>query len=309
MIVPFPKFLNEERTNVEFKTPVLMGGGTGANTAVALSRLGLEVSFVGTIGADNYGKYIIEDLQQENINTENLIIDKELNTVGVFAFIDEYGERYLWGWPRTKQSFKELDLQKVDLDEIKNADWIHSSGMVLVAESSAREAVLEIFKLAYEAGVTTSFDLNLRVDNGRLDKDYKDTVLEIMEYCNYVLGSGEEEFYYLKPEENWLDSAKYFASETRTIIARMGAGGSMAITPDQCIEVPGYKVEVCDTVGAGDVYNGGFIAARLAGCSLLDSVRLGNAVAGYKVSKEGARNSPKIEELEEFLQTHEKEGV
>jgi sugar/nucleoside kinase (ribokinase family) len=294
---------------VEFKTPVLMGGGTGANTAVALSRLGLEVSFVGTIGADNYGKYIIEDLQQENINTENLIIDKELNTVGVFAFIDEYGERYLWGWPRTKQSFKELDLQKVDLDEIKNADWIHSSGMVLVAESSAREAVLEIFKLAYEAGVTTSFDLNLRVDNGRLDKDYKDTVLEIMEYCNYVLGSGEEEFYYLKPEENWLDSAKYFASETRTIIARMGAGGSMAITPDQCIEVPGYKVEVCDTVGAGDVYNGGFIAARLAGCSLLDSVRLGNAVAGYKVSKEGARNSPKIEELEEFLQTHEKEGV
>jgi fructokinase len=286
-----------------------MGGGTGANTAVALSRLGLEVSFVGTIGADNYGKYIIEDLQQENINTENLIIDKELNTVGVFAFIDEYGERYLWGWPRTKQSFKELDLQKVDLDEIKNADWIHSSGMVLVAESSAREAVLEIFKLAYEAGVTTSFDLNLRVDNGRLDKDYKDTVLEIMEYCNYVLGSGEEEFYYLKPEENWLDSAKYFASETRTIIARMGAGGSMAITPDQCIEVPGYKVEVCDTVGAGDVYNGGFIAARLAGCSLLDSVRLGNAVAGYKVSKEGARNSPKIEELEEFLQTHEKEGV
>lgn len=291
---------------MEFKTPVLMGGGTGANTAVALSRLGLEVSFVGTIGADNYGKYIIEDLQQENINTENLIIDKELNTVGVFAFIDEYGERYLWGWPRTKQSFKELDLQKVDLDEIKNADWIHSSGMVLVAESSAREAVLEIFKLAYEAGVTTSFDLNLRVDNGRLDKD---TVLEIMEYCNYVLGSGEEEFYYLKPEENWLDSAKYFASETRTIIARMGAGGSMAITPDQCIEVPGYKVEVCDTVGAGDVYNGGFIAARLAGCSLLDSVRLGNAVAGYKVSKEGARNSPKIEELEEFLQTHEKEGV
>ncbi len=294
---------------MEFKTPVLMGGGTGANTAVALSRLGLEVSFVGTIGADNYGKYIIEDLQQENINTENLIIDKELNTVGVFAFIDEYGERYLWGWPRTKQSFKELDLQKVDLDEIKNADWIHSSGMVLVAESSAREAVLEIFKLAYEAGVTTSFDLNLRVDNGRLDKDYKDTVLEIMEYCNYVLGSGEEEFYYLKPEENWLDSAKYFASETRTIIARMGAGGSMAITPDQCIEVPGYKVEVCDTVGAGDVYNGGFIAARLAGCSLLDSVRLGNAVAGYKVSKEGARNSPKIEELEEFLQTHKKEGV
>ena len=200
-------------------------------------------------------------------------------------------------------------MQKVDLDEIKNADWIHSSGMVLVAESSAREAVLEIFKLAYEAGVTTSFDLNLRVDNGRLDKDYKDTVLEIMEYCNYVLGSGEEEFYYLKPEENWLDSAKYFASETRTIIARMGAGGSIAITPDQCIEVPGYKVEVCDTVGAGDVYNGGFIAARLAGCSLLDSVRLGNAVAGYKVSKEGARNSPKIEELEEFLQTHEKEGV
>jgi len=271
--------------------------------------LGIDTSFVGTIGDDQYGKYIIEDLQNEKINIDNLIIDELVNTVGVFAFIDEYGERYLWGWPRTKQGFKKLDLQKVDMNKIKDADWVHSSGMAVVAESSARDSIIKIFEIAYKSGITTSFDLNLRVNNDTLDRSYKNTILEIMKYSNYVLGSGQEEFYYLQPEKNWVDSAKFFASDERTIIARMGSEGSMAITPAQCIEMKGYKVDVCDTVGAGDVYNGGFIAARLSDLNLRDSIQLGNAVAGYTVSKEGARNSPKRKELEDFLQAYQKEGV
>ena len=100
IIVPYPKFLNEERTLVEYPNPELQGGGTSANTAVALARLGVETSFIGTVGEDQYGKYIRRDLRDEGVDISAMIVEPELNTVGVFAFIDETGERYLWGWPR-----------------------------------------------------------------------------------------------------------------------------------------------------------------------------------------------------------------
>ena len=92
-----PVFLNEERTLVDYPNPELVGGGTSANTAVALAKLGLPVSFLGTIGDDQYGKYIQKDFKEQGVNTADLIVDPKLNTVGVFAFIDENGERDICG--------------------------------------------------------------------------------------------------------------------------------------------------------------------------------------------------------------------
>ena len=106
LIVPFPRFLNDRRTLVEYPNPCLAGGGTCANTAVALSRLGVRTGFAGTIGCDQYGAYIKKDFEKEGVDTACLIEDARKNTVCVFAFIDEQGERYLWGWPRVDQAFR-----------------------------------------------------------------------------------------------------------------------------------------------------------------------------------------------------------
>lgn len=304
IIVPFPTILKSEKTKVSYKNPVLIGGGTAANTAVSLSRLGIETSFIGTVGDDQYGKYVMADLKKENINIEHLIVDHNLNTVGVFAFIDEQGERYLWGWPRQNQSFKEIDLKKVDFNLIKDADWVHSSGMALIDNSSSRDAIIEIFKFAFNKGINTSLDLNLRVKDGTIDKSYRDAVIEIIGYCTYVLGSGEDEFYHLSNQDNWLDSAKSFSNKERTIIARMGKEGSMALTENETIIQKAYHVSVVDTVGAGDVHNGGFITARLNGLGLKESLNFANAVSAFTVSKEGARSSPALKELEHFIKTH-----
>lgn len=305
IIVPYPKFLNKEKTKIEYPNPCLQGGGTSANTAVALRRLGVETSFLGSIGEDQYGRFIKKDFADENIDTAQLIIEPELNTVGVFAFIDDTGERYLWGWPRVDQAFKVIDKNKVDFDMVRDACWVHSSGMSLVYDTSARHTITDIFKAAYEAGIPTSFDLNLRVDNGNLDPAYKAAVLEIMKYCSYVLGSAEEEFYYLGENGNWMDNARSFVTKERTIIARMGRDGSLGLSDQEQVEAPAYPVEVVDTVGAGDVYNAGFIAAKLQGCSLGECLKMGNAVAAYTVNQKGARNCPHKDELGKFLQKYQ----
>ena len=302
IIVPYPKFLNEERTRVEYPTPVLQGGGTSANTAVALSRLGIQTAFLGSIGEDQYGKYIREDFRREGVDMTWLIVEPDLNTVGVFAFVDEFGERYLWGWPRVDQAFKIIDESKVDFEKIKEMSWVHSSGMALVHDTSARTSMVRIFKTAWEAGIPTSFDLNLRVDDGELDPSYEKVVREIISYSTYVLGSGKDEFYYLGEKGKWLENAKAFVTDRRTVIVRDGGEGSLGLSSEETQKAPAFRVDVVDTVGAGDVYNAGFIAARLQGKSLYESLVMGNAVSGYTVSRKGSRNCPHLQELEEFME-------
>ncbi len=304
IIVQYPIFLNDKRTNVEYRTPYLIGGGTAANTAVALSRLGIDTSFIGTVGNDQYGRYIIDDFNKEHVGIENLTVDNDVNTVGVFAFVDEHGERYLWGWPRTKQSFKKLELENVDFNLIRDADWIHSTGMVFVDDTSARSTILSIFKFAKENGIKTSFDLNLRVNNGKIDEDYRNSILSIVELSNVVLGSAEEEIFYLGNHADWIGTARDLAQDNRIVIARLGSNGSMAFTSNEEFYADAFSVDVVDTIGAGDVYNAGFIAAQISGHSIQESTEWGNALSGYTVAKEGARSSPTIENLESFVNLH-----
>jgi sugar/nucleoside kinase (ribokinase family) len=300
IIVLLPRLSGDERRKVEFSAPSIQGGGTSANTAVALSRLGIPVAFLGSIGDDQYGHYILKDFADEGVDTSALIVEPKLNTVGVFAFVDETGERYLWGWPRVDQAFKAIDEAKVDFGSVREASWVHSSGMSLVHDSTARYAIIDIFKAARGAGIPTSFDLNLRLGGGKMEPSYGMVIAEILELSDYVLGSGPDEFEYLG-DHGWEGNARSLVREGRTVVVRLGGKGAMGISSrDECRE-GAFPVKVTDTVGAGDVFNAGFISATLRGFPLRDAVRMGNAVSGYKVSRQGARNSPRANELEAFL--------
>lgn len=303
IIVPYPRFLNEERTLVRYPSVQLTGGGTSANTAVALARLGLDVSFVGTVGDDQYGRFVIDDFKRCGVDVTGLVADSKLNTVGVFAFVDERGERYLWGWPRERQSFKELDAALVPMHLVRSADWVHSSGMCLTYDTSARETIIEIFAAAHEAGVPTSFDLNLRVDDGVLDPDFAAALARIIPNVDYLLGSGPDEFAHLG-EADALGNARRYAGGGRTVVVRDGGRGSVGLRGATRVEAPAFHVDVEDTIGAGDVYNAGFIAACLGGAPLEGALVEGNAAAAYKVARTGARSSPDATGLRAFLAAH-----
>lgn len=300
LIVPFPKFLNEERTRVEYPSPSLAGGGTCGNTAVALSRLGVFTGFAGTIGQDPYGAFIRKDFEREGVDTSLLFEAEGKNTVCVFAFIDQRGERYLWGWPRENQAFREIDLRRMGREWLTDTVWLHSSGMAIVADTSARSALLQMFCEAREMGIPTSFDLNLRVDDGVLDEGYRAAVMEMVRCSDYVLGSGTEEFYYLNPKADWEDSVRGLLSPGQVLVARMGKAGAKAFSGEGETARPAFLVEVEDTVGAGDVFNAGFIAMRLEGARLSQCLEYANAVSGYTVERKGARSCPNREQVESF---------
>lgn len=305
LIVHFPRSENGSGQKGMLTPPSMHGGGTAANCAIALSRLQIPTTFIGTVGNDSYGQFMLENLQSEGVDTRQLFFDPNLNTVVVFAFIDEHGERSLWGWPRERQAHAELALERVDFDTITQAAWVHTTGMLLRQAASGRDAVIEILRKAHAAGVPTSLDLNLRVVDDYLEPDCRAAVVEAMRYCSVVFGSGEDEYQYLEPGVGWYAAARGLVTAERAIVLRMGAEGSMLLTADAEVRMRAYPVSVVDTVGAGDIFNAGFIAASLRGLPAPQVLRWGNAVAAYKIMHVGARGCPTLAELEEFLQAHQ----
>lgn len=305
IIVQFPQFKNPERTSVIWPNPVLMGGGTCSNTAAALAKLGLHTVFIGCTGDDEYGRFVRKDLEETGVDISQMLVHPHQHTVGVFAFVDEVGERYLWGWPRHDQAFKHIGLDEIDLDAVLSCDWIHSSGMAITYDTSARRTITHVFAEAHKRGIPTSFDLNLRVDDGVLNEEFAQALQPLLETSRYVLGSGPDEFAYLGNSANWMENAQALVTAQRSIIVRDGARGSWAITDQGMIEAPAFKVEVVDTIGAGDVYNAGFMYAQLNDLSMEESLRIANAVSGYKVAHQGPRSSPNLPELQHFLEAKE----
>jgi fructokinase len=304
LIVHFPRFVSAPELKVIPPAPEMHGGGTAANSAIALSRLQIPTAFIGTVGNDSYGQFILDNLQAEAVDTRQVFVDPTLNTVVVFAFIDEQGERYLWGWPRTRQAHTELGLEKIDFDAIYQAAWVHTTGMLLRQPGSARSTAIEILRKAQAAGISTSLDLNLRVENLQLDSGCRAAVLEAIQYCSVVFGSGEDEYQYLEPAMDWRAAARGLVNPKRAIVVRMGARGAMLLTAEGETHMPAYQVNVVDTVGAGDIFNAGFIAASLRGLSGEEALRWGNAVSAYKIMHTGARGSPRLSELEEFFRAY-----
>ena len=279
-------------------------GGTCGGSVAMLGRLGVPTAFLGTIGNDYAGRFILEQLKKNGIDTSLTIIRDELNTIMVYAFIDEEGERHLWGFPREDRAYTDLDLERIDLQKIKTASWLHTSGMSLLVEGSIRESVPELFRIAYEAGVPTSLDLNTRVNDLKLlDPEAVSAIRKTLPYVRYLTGSAKDEFYSFCPCDDWKDSVRHFKEEGRTIIARMGKEGYMIISDGEEKIVPSYEVEVKNTTGAGDCFNAGLITGILEGKDIYEAAKFANAVSGYKISRDEEEPDYSKELIEHFMDT------
>ena len=294
--------LPEEKNGMKVmpQVPHLYPGGSGSNTAVALARLGVQTQFIGTAGEDQYGQLVIDDFRRENVNIDQLFIDPELATVCVFAFVDKDGERFLWGWPLEKQSYKSINFEDINLDRIKQAGWLHTTGLLLLNESSGRLTALKTLEWGSENGVITSFDLNLRVRDLSIELTFQDIVERAIASTKVVLGS-EREFAELHPSLDWQKKVDELLREDKIVVVRRGDQGALLFAEKERIEVPAFPVQIMDTVGAGDVFNAGFIAALLREEDYATALQWGNAVAAYTIKAEGARTSPTFDQMQEFV--------
>ncbi|MCA9987224.1 MAG: sugar kinase [Anaerolineales bacterium] len=280
--------------------PHLFGGGSGANVAVALARLGADVGLIGAVGDDGYGRWVRDDLAREGVDVRGISTVTEAFTPMVIAMIEPNGERLVVVWPPEKGAHVMLKPAAVDRQLLTTARWLHVTGMVL-RDSPVRETTLQAMALARAAGVTVSLDLNLRIELWGLEDDVRATFHEAARLADVVLGNAWEELVPLTGAATVQNASRQLGEGKRVVVARQGAQGALVTTPTESFAVPAFPAQVLDTLGAGDAFNGGFIAAALTTGDIFEAARWGNGVAALKISRPGARGLPSLPELQALL--------
>ena len=261
-------------------------GGKGSNQAVAAARLGAEVTFIGRVGQDVFAQAALDFWQQEGINTDFVGRDPDHATGVAPIWVDDKGENSI-----VVVLGANLRITPADID--RAADVIAAADVLIVQLEINFDIVEYALKVAKEKGVKTILN---PAPAGKLAP-------EVVALADY-LTPNETELEVLSGKTGDYEAAarSLLTREGQTAVVTLGSQGAMWLNAGGKATVPTFKVNVVDTTGAGDAFNGGFAVALGEGKSLEDAVRFGNATAGLSVTKRGtAPSMPTRAEVDALL--------
>jgi 2-dehydro-3-deoxygluconokinase len=260
--------------------------GAESNLAIGLSRLGCEAGWFGRVGDDPLGLGILDTLRREGVDVSRATVDGGAPT-GILVR-DTHAERRIdVVYARKGTAGSRLSRADLDAAYLASARVLHFTGITPALSPTAKDATAEAVRLAAEAGVTVSFDPNIRRRLWPSADDARRELVPFVERSQLVL-TGHREATLLSGEESPRAAAKWFNDHGVDIVAvKMGSGGAWAISGEEEYHGNALPVHPVDPIGAGDAFNAGFLCAWLDGASLRRCVEEGNLVGGLSVQAYG----------------------
>lgn len=274
-------------------------GGSAANTAVNLAKMGVEVRFLGRFADDVEGEMLLADMRGEGVEVVPDGLLPGAATPIVIAIVDGAGERTLISASRASAQTL-LSPADVTDDVFGGVFWVHVSGVSL-AEEPGRSALVAALTAARARGLPSSFDINLRLDGTDFDGLVRVAVRECIQLSTVVLASTSEAMTLVPGADDVNACALALAGGLRTAVVRLGAAGAISVDRSGRIYRDGGRPGMAvDTLGAGDAFDAGYIRASLDGADPQACLRWGNAAAALKSRHLGARGFPGMAELLEL---------
>jgi ribokinase len=262
-------------------------GGSTANIAVGLKRLGIDSVFLGKVGEDRNGEIIIREFLKEEVETTHIIVEKDGETAGAFIAVDNSGDRMIYslGGKPLYEKKDEMNLVNFDgLDGIYIGEVLPDIGAL--AEQMAKDRGIKVF---FNPGTISSY---YGLDN----------LQELIKGCDYLFLSLPELINLTGCSDKQEGIKKLLDMEVPNLIITEGSRGAGFYSKKEEVFIPAFKTEVVDTTGAGDSFTSGFIKGIYSGFEIGECLRLGNACAALAIQKIGARSSmPVWEEAAKFL--------
>jgi len=237
-------------------------GGALANCAAAVARLGGEAAFVGKVGNDTFGRLLRRTLEEANVDCTRLLHGGKTSLA--FATVDETGDR-TFDFYRSPSS-ADLQLSAEEIADLSfTAEDTLSIGSCCLLPSPTREAIAFAVRAARRAGAVIAMDVNLRPSLWQ-GYDLKEALHEFVPYADVVKMS-EDEFAFVTDEEDEAAAAESLLARSAEIVfITRGAAGAAAYTKNgNRFTCAAPKVNVVDTVGAGDAFTGAALYS-LDGC-------------------------------------------
>lgn len=231
-----------------------MAGGAPANVAAMVANLGGEASMIGKVGSDAFGEFLIETLQQYNVDTSMVTQDDRLPTTIAFVSRDAEGER---DFQFNRGADENLEQQNLDLHHIWASPFIHFGSATALLDGTLRKTYFNLMRDAKAKKKFVSFDPNYR---GDLWKENEETFIkrsrEAISNADFVKAS-EEELKMISGESDVAKGIVKFHQFGASVVAiTMGKEGAIISDGYRQELVPGKSVQAIDSTGAGDAFVG-----------------------------------------------------
>ncbi|MGN6112225.1 MAG: carbohydrate kinase family protein [Luteimonas sp.] len=233
-------------------------GGAPANVAVGVARLGGDARFVGMLGEDMFGCFLLGQLQRHGVDTSQVRWTAEAPTALAFVSLDEDGERSFSFYrpPAADLLFRAQDFDPAAFAPLAVFHCCSNS----LTEPGIAEATLHGMALAADAGALASFDLNLRPALWPRGADPRPVAWRALERAQLVKLSREELEWLAHDGDEAAVVARLFANAARVVLVTDGGAGPIRWwTRAQRGEAPTFRVDAVDTTAAGDAFVAGLL--------------------------------------------------
>ncbi|MBP1949772.1 sugar kinase [Virgibacillus litoralis] len=276
-------------------------GGAESNVSIGLKRLGHQVGWFSKLGNDPFGRYILQFIRGEGIDTSACIQTDEAPTGLLFK--EKKSHENLNVFYYRKHSAASL-MTPEDLDEsyIANAKFLHVTGITPALSETCEQTVFRVMDIAKKNNTTIVFDPNLRLKLWKAEKA-RAVLLKMSELADVILPGLDEGTFLTGETEPEGITAALNKNGKKTIVVKLGSKGAYYHTDEESGYVTGYPAsQVIDPVGAGDGFAAGIISGMLRNDSLPATVARGNAIGAIVVGMHGdVEGLPREDELERYL--------
>jgi 2-dehydro-3-deoxygluconokinase len=275
--------------------------GAELNVAIGLARLGFRVAYVTRLGPDSFGRSLAAAMAREGIDTRLAPVDPAHPTGFMLKSKSVDGSDPQIEYFRRGSAASRMGAAEVPLHELAAARHLHLTGIFPAVSPTTREFVFAISAAARAAGLTVSFDPNLRPSLWPSRPDMVDCLDRLAALADWVLPGIQEGRTLTGQDSAEGIAAHYLARGARGVVVKLGAEGAYVASAAQRAHVPGVAVaRVVDTVGAGDGFAVGVISALLEGLSLTEAAARGNRIGARVVQFPGDSDGlPTRAQLEE----------
>ncbi len=272
-------------------------GGSAANTIIGLSRLGNCTGFIGKVAADTEGSILINNLQNENVDTVEVHISDNERSGTVSGFVDGNGERALYVDTGVNDCIK---LEDINIEYVNSSTILHLSSFVgkkymdsIKTQESVLNQISNQVKVSFDPG-------RLYIERGVefMDKYLARTDILLINSAELKHLTNKHETF---KRQEFIDTCDNVREEygIDVLVVKLGSRGSYVSNSLESKFIDAFDVKCVDSTGAGDAFNAGFLHSYLMGDNICRSALVGNLVASHCVTEYGATQGlPDLSKLE-----------
>lgn len=284
IFIPYIKKFPRPGQAINITSFPIFTGGCGANAAITLAKLGINVSLIGSVGNDLFGKYILDYLNAFKIDTSLVHFSDKEPTSSSILFINQKNERSYFHSPGAS---RDIQVTSKEFKKIFSSKIFHVGGVNLLPSIDG-EPLLKILKRVKSKNIVTSIDLAWDTKN-RWMKNLKNS----LPFTDILMGNQDEIKALTKEKKLEKSLEKLHDLGVKIIAVKLGENGSVVSKDFYLEKVPPFKVKSKDSTGAGDSFVGGFLYGILKGKNLYESALIGNylgAIASTEIGSTRALN-------------------